>query len=216
MGTPIGNPLDITLRALEAIKSANLLLVEDPGVASRLCKAWGIPFNRDAVRPFNEHSTEQDTEQIASEILAGRTAVMMSDAGMPVFCDPGRDLVALARKRGIRVEVLPGANALVTALVHAGISSPFYFAGFPPRKTEERAVFFRKLNQMGCPVAVYETPYRTRKLLGEIASHFGSKKVIVCVDLTGPHEFVAFTEARNAASLQIPDGPPVVIVNGAD
>lgn len=212
-GMPIGNPEDVTLRVLRAIREADLVCVEDTGVASRLFKKWEIPFPREKIRIVNEHTTEQELSELIPEIKAARSAVLCSDAGMPVFCDPGLDVMRLCEAAGISIEVLPGANALVTAIVRAGLAGPFYFAGFPPRKTEDRGPFFKKMDKMPGFVVFYETPYRLGKLLGDIHNNFQpAKKVFICVNLTEPEEVFIQSSVQNVKNLQIPSGPPVVIV----
>jgi len=214
VGMPIGDPDDITLRALRALKEAELFCVEDPGVTSRFFKRWEVPYHRDRVRLVNEHTRPEELADICAEIERSSSSVLVSDAGMPVFCDPGLDLMALCDSRNIPVQVIPGPTALMTAVVRVGVPTPFYFAGFPPRKTGEREQFFRKMNQMTCAVIFYETPYRLEKLLGEIKAAFQpDKKVVVCVNLTMPDETIVRKEAKTADKIKVPQGPPVVIVH---
>lgn len=212
-GMPIGNPEDVTLRVLRAIREADIVCVEDPGVASRLFKKWEIPFPREKIRIVNEHTSRQELESLIPDIKAAQSTVLCSDAGMPVFCDPGLDVMRLCEAAGVSIEVLPGASALMTAIVRAGLNGPFHFAGFPPRKTEERGPFFKKMDKITGPVVFYETPYRLGKLLADIHFNFQpEKKVFVCVNLTEPHEVFIESSVRDVKKLQIPDGPPVVIV----
>ncbi|MCE9596813.1 MAG: hypothetical protein K8S54_02500 [Spirochaetia bacterium] len=213
VGMPIGNPEDVTLRALRAIREADLVCVEDTGTASRLFKQWGIPFPREKIRIVNEHTRTEELGALIPEIKGVSSTVLLSDAGMPVFCDPGLDVMRLCETAGVTIEVLPGASALMTAVVRAGINGPFYFAGFPPRKTEDRGPFFKRMDKISGPVIFYETPYRLTKLLGDIHSNFQpAKKVFVCVNLTDPGEVFISSDVQNVQKLQIPQGPPVVIV----
>ncbi len=212
---PIGHPDDITLRALASFREANLVFVEDPGVVSRLFKRWGIPFDRERVRLVNEHTRPDEIPDLVREAQRAATSVLVSDAGMPVFCDPGAEFMRQCEDAGVQIEMVPGPTALTTALARAGIGGAFYFAGFPPRKTEERPAFFRRLNDMKWPVVLYETPYRLEKLLGEIAKHFrADKKVVVCAGLTLPDESIIVSQAGHAGQIRIPSAPPVIIIHG--
>lgn len=212
---PIGHPSDITLRALESFRDANLIFVEDPSTVSRLFKKWDVPFIRERIRVLNEHTTADELNDLVREAANVELSVVVSDAGMPVFCDPGGDFMRLCEKAGIRIEIVPGPTALTSALVRAGINGAFYFAGFPPRKSEERGGFFRKLNQMTVPIVLYETPYRLEKILGEIQRHFRpDKKVIVCAGLTSPDESIVTSTVANAGKIRIQSAPPVTIIDG--
>lgn len=216
VGMPIGNPKDITLRALETLASADLLLCEERKTASKYYKSWNIPFPRDSHFLLNEHTTTTELEDIKAAVLQARSTVLISEAGMPVFCDPGRELLLWARSRGVMVDVVPGPVALTVALVQAGVGMDgFYFAGFPPREKEERESFFRGLKGFQKPVAFYETPYRTGKVLEELHRNLpAKKKVFVVVGATMDNESILECEAESlpVKGRSLPKGPPVFIV----
>lgn len=216
VGMPIGNPKDITLRALETLAEADLLLCEERKTASRYYKIWNIPFPREAHFLLNEHTSLPELEEIKGALLRARSTVLISEAGMPVFCDPGKELLLWARSRGVAVDVVPGPVALTVALVQAGVGMDgFFFAGFPPREREEREGFFRGLNDFRKPVAFYETPYRTGKVLEELHRNLpAKKKVFVVVGATMDNESVLQCEAGRLPleGRSLPKGPPVFII----
>jgi len=216
LGMPIGNLNDITFRQYEYLIKADLILCEEYKSASRILKHLGIQSDG-RLELYNEHNQAEMLEEILSRIKQNKLTVLISDAGMPAFCDPGGALVKLAAHRDIKLEIVPGPTALGAALALFGQASDgFVFAGFPPRKTEERALFFRKFRNSKVPVVFYETPYRTKKFLGEIQKEMQdtNKKVFVAIDITADKEYILDVPVREIGRYEssIPKGPPVVIL----
>lgn len=215
-GMPLGNPDDITLRFLAVARSADLVVCESRRTAQTLLKRHKIIRPDEDFLILNEHSSEDDLFDLLGRISKGQRILLVSDAGMPVFCDPGASLLAVAEQRGWPITVLPGASAMTVALVRAGINGPFYFAGFPPRETADRRRFFQGLGRRPESVVFYETPYRLPKTLDEMEKALsGSEKVFVGIDLSGENERVFRFRLHEAGRLtkQIPKGAPVIILD---
>lgn len=191
-GVPIGNPGDITLRALEILKSCEILLCEDRKSASRMFHAWQIPFPGPNSYLVNEHTTGEELLEIFQLIQGGKRAVLISDAGMPILCDPGMELVQMVRKANIPVEVIPGVTALTTAIALSGKGGHgFVFHGYPPRETGERERFFKQLAKTRGAQIFYETPYRLKKVLQELAKCLpDTKRVFIGAGLTTDNQIM--------------------------
>jgi 16S rRNA (cytidine1402-2'-O)-methyltransferase len=168
--TPIGNMKDITLRTLEALEKADLILAEDTRHASKLLNHFNIKVPVISHHKFNEHKT---VEALSSKILSGQTVVMISDAGTPGISDPGFLLTRLCIEKGIEVETLPGATALIPALINSGLPCDrFCFEGFLPQKKGRNKRLANLANETRTMI-FYESPYRLVKALKEMAEHFG-------------------------------------------
>ncbi len=215
IGVPLGNPGDITLRALEIFRKADYIVCEDRRTASTLFKRLNVKFPEDW-DTLNEHTRDSELGDIISKIKKYKISVVISDAGMPILCDPGADLLEMARKQDIRIHVIPGPSALILGLTLSGLGGDgFVFMGLPPRKTPEREIFLGKIVHQRLPVVLYETPYRLKKLLLELYGILPeNKKVFVCVALTTENEFYMECPARDLGKRirEVPEGPPVVIV----
>ncbi|MGE0077164.1 MAG: 16S rRNA (cytidine(1402)-2'-O)-methyltransferase [Bacteroidales bacterium] len=184
--TPIGNLSDITLRAIEVLKSASFILAEDTRTSSHLLNHLQINTPLKSHHKFNEHKT---VEFIAERIKAGETVALISDAGTPGISDPGFLLVRTCVEQGIEVECLPGATAFIPALVASGLPCDrFLFEGFLPQK-KGRNKRLDALKDEECTVVFYESPFRLVKLLTQLAEVFGAdRKVSVSRELTKLHE----------------------------
>jgi 16S rRNA (cytidine1402-2'-O)-methyltransferase len=171
--TPIGNMGDITFRAVEVLKSADLILAEDTREAGKLLRHHGISSPLRSHHMFNEH---RSVEGICSRILRGETIALVSDAGTPGISDPGFLLVRTCIRKGIPVETLPGATALIPALVNSGLPCDrFCFEGFLPSK-KGRSSRMALLENETRTMIIYESPYRLVKTLEELAGHFGQER----------------------------------------
>ena len=219
VGLPIGHPDDLSPRALEALRTADLLICESRKVASTLYRRHELEFPREAYRELNQHTRSAELRELLDAVLNASRTVLISDAGMPVLEDPGANVVRQARNMGIRVQVIPGPTALTAALAVAGLGGHgFYFAGFAPRKTPERQKFLERLfhrNLRGQPVVLYETPYRLHKILDEIAKTAPPAfHLFLAVDLTTEKEFTLDVPVRNiqAEAGRVPKGNPVLIL----
>ena len=184
--TPIGNLDDITLRAVDVLREVDFILSEDTRTTSFLLRHLGIEKKLHSHHKFNEHAT---VKMVAGSIAAGRNAALVSDAGTPGISDPGFLLVRTCVEAGIEVETLPGATALVPALVQSGFPCDrFCFEGFLPQK-KGRAKQLQSLADEERTMVFYESPYRVVKCLEQFAEVFGSeRRVSVSRELTKKFE----------------------------
>ena len=184
--TPIGNLDDITLRAVNVLREVDFILAEDTRTTSFLLRHLGIEKKLHSHHKFNEHAT---VKMVAGSIAAGRNAALVSDAGTPGISDPGFLLVRTCVEAGIEVETLPGATALVPALVQSGFPCDrFCFERFLPQK-KGRAKQLQSLADEERTMVFYESPYRVVKCLEQFAEVFGSeRRVSVSRELTKKFE----------------------------
>ena len=184
--TPIGNLDDITLRAVNVLRDVDFILAEDTRTTSFLLKHLGIEKKLYSHHKFNEHAT---VKMVAESIAAGRNAALVSDAGTPGISDPGFLLVRTCVEAGIEVETLPGATALIPALVQSGFPCDrFCFEGFLPQK-KGRAKQLQSLAAEERTMIFYEYPYRVVKCLEQFAEVFGpERRVSVSRELTKKFE----------------------------
>src|SRR5690606_10585015 len=171
--TPIGNLKDITLRALEILKEADLILAEDTRTSGKLMSHYSISTSLRAYHMHNEHKT---LEGLINELKHGRVMAVITDAGTPAISDPGFLLVREAIRENIDVGTLPGATAFVPALVNSGLPAHnVAFEGFLPQK-KGRQTRFTELAEEKRTMVFYESPYRMVKTLGEMAKYWGGER----------------------------------------
>ena len=185
--TPIGNLADITIRALEYLKEAEIILVEDTRVSAKLFNHYGInPARKIQFHKFNEH---KQVDKIISILKENAKVALISDAGTPGISDPAYLLVKSCIEEDIEVETLPGATAFVPALVNSGLPSHnFVFEGFLPVK-KGRTKKLEKLQTEERTMIFYESPHKLLKTLADFETHFGSdRKISVSKELTKIHE----------------------------
>ncbi len=184
--TPIGNLDDITLRAVNVLREVDFILAEDTRTSLFLLKHLGIEKRLYSHHKFNEHGT---VKMVAESIAAGRNAALISDAGTPGISDPGFLLVRTCVEEGIEVETLPGATALIPALVQSGFPCDrFCFEGFLPQK-KGRNKQLQLLAEEERTMIFYESPYRVVKCLEQFAEIFGNdRRVSVSRELTKKFE----------------------------
>jgi 16S rRNA (cytidine1402-2'-O)-methyltransferase len=186
IATPIGNPGDITLRAIESLRAAEIVIGEERAEVSKLLKRLEITGKR--LELLNEHSKDKDVAELL-ELCRSQKVALVSDCGTPGFCDPGAKLVRACRAAGIQVEALPGASSLMALLsVNGSDMKEFLFRGFLPAEREERAQALNELKRERRAVVLMDTPYRLSRLLSELAQTFGERKALIGLDLTQPTE----------------------------
>lgn len=212
--TPIGNLEDITLRALNVLKAADLILCEDTRTTKNLLQHYEIEGKRCmAYHIFNEHEQVGNYIRMIQQV---ETAALVSDAGTPGISDPGYLLVREALKQEVEVECLPGATAFVPALVQSGFPcSSFYFYGFLPHK-KGKETLLKRFAEMEETVIFYESPHRLLKTLAKMVEIMGpDKPVAVAKELTKIHEFTfrgTLSEALQHFESQPVKGEFVLIV----
>ncbi|MFA7139786.1 MAG: 16S rRNA (cytidine(1402)-2'-O)-methyltransferase [Proteiniphilum sp.] len=171
--TPVGNLEDITIRALNLLKTCDLILAEDTRTSGFLLKHYDIVTRMQSHHKFNEHRT---TAQLVERLRGGESMALISDAGTPSISDPGFLLVRACIEAGVEVECLPGATAFVPALVESGLPSDrFCFEGFLPQK-KGRQTRLRQLADEHRTMIFYESPYRVVKTLTQLAEHLGGER----------------------------------------
>lgn len=186
--TPIGNLQDMTFRSVEVLKMVDTILTEDTRVTGKLLKHFQISAKTEAYHQHNEH---QKTAVIINRILSGETIAIVSDAGTPAISDPGFLLVRECIKNGIETECLPGATALIPALVISGMPcDTFYFEGFLPHK-KGRNKRLSELKELDKTIILYESPHRLFRTLSQMSEIFpGNMQIVICRELTKVHEEV--------------------------
>ena len=213
--TPIGNLDDITLRAVEVLRSVDLILAEDTRTTSFLLRHLGIEKPLKSHHKFNEHATAQ---LFSETIAAGRDVALVSDAGTPGISDPGFLLVRTCVEQGVEVETLPGPTALIPALVNSGFPCDrFCFEGFLPQK-KGRMKQLQRLAEEERTMIFYESPYRIVKCLEQLAEVFGADRPLsVSRELTKKFEETVrgtVAEVLDHFRAHEPKGEFVVVVAG--
>jgi len=183
VATPIGNYADITLRALETLKSVDFIICEEFKEARRLLSHYKIEKE---LFSLNEHNEKEEAVGIITRLAEGKTAALISDCGTPLFSDPGHYLVDLCIAKNIEVVPLPGASSLLPALTGSGFDfEKFYYAGWLSPKKEIRSSELNKLKSIKSTLVIMDTPYRLKQLLSDVEKTFGPKKrIVVAFNLT--------------------------------
>ena len=215
--TPIGNLEDITLRAINVLKEVDFILAEDTRTTSHLLRHLGIEKPMHSHHKFNEHAT---VGRVAESIAAGKDVALVSDAGTPGISDPGFLLVRKCVEKGIDIVTLPGATALIPALVQSGFPCDrFCFEGFLPQK-KGRMKRLQELSTESRTVIFYESPYRVVKCLEQIAETFGAeRRVAVVREITKKFEETVRGTVEEAIAHfkeHEPKGEFVIVVEGYD
>lgn len=183
VATPIGNYADITLRALETLKSVDFIICEEFKEARRLLSNYQIEKE---LLSLNEHNEREEAPLIIARLAEGQTAALISDCGTPLFSDPGHYLVDLCIAKKIEVVPLPGASSLLPALTGSGLNfEKFYYYGWLSPKKDIRAGELSKLKNIKSVIVILDTPYRLVQLLADVQKIFGaSQKIVVAFNLT--------------------------------
>lgn len=217
VATPIGNAQDMTLRGLELLQACDAIIVEDSRVTSKLLAIHAIS------RPlivYNDHSEEHVRRKILRRLGQGQVLALVSDAGTPLISDPGFRLVREAAGEGVKVTPLPGASALLAALVVAGLPTDrFFFAGFLPPKSAARKAALHELVAIPATLVFYEAPQRLAESLRDMAGQLLSRPACVLRELTKMHESVqrgSLVELAAHYEVNEPQGEIVVVVGPPD
>jgi 16S rRNA (cytidine1402-2'-O)-methyltransferase len=216
VSTPIGNLGDVTRRAVEVLRHADVVLAEDTRRTSILLRHLDVHTR---LLSAHEHNEAARAELVVSMLREGKSVALVSDAGTPLLSDPGARIVRHVVDAGLEVVPVPGASALLAALVASGIAADtFTFLGFPPRKGPERAELLEEAASSPRAVVLYESPNRVGRLLADLAEACGpERRVAVARELTKMHEeFVRGTLAEAAAHFDGREvlGEIVVVVEG--
>lgn len=189
IATPIGDPDEISLKALELLKKTELVICESTKEASTFLKRHGISGKKYEL--LNEHSTADELQKLV-QLCKQQDAVLVSDCGTPGFCDPGADLVRECRKQKIPVKSVLGASALMGLISHSGMRlDRFLFRGFLPAESVERQKEIEKLKKETQPVVLMDTPYRLKKVLSELQTHWADREILLALNLSTEEEIIA-------------------------
>jgi 16S rRNA (cytidine1402-2'-O)-methyltransferase len=214
VATPIGNLRDITLRALDVLAQADMVLAEDTRVSGKLMAAYGLKQRLDR---YDEHAAERMRPRILQALAQGQRVALVSDAGTPLISDPGFRLVQAAIAQGSAVIPIPGASATLAALSVAGLPTDrFLFAGFPPPKTVARRGFFTELVPVRASLVFFEGASRLGACLTDMAAVFGPREATVARELTKLYETLVRGPLDALAAdprLQAPKGEIVIVVS---
>ncbi len=213
--TPIGNLQDITLRALDTLKTVDIVLAEDTRTSGQLLKHYNISAKLQAYHQHNEHKT---VAHLVQRMKAGETMALVSDAGTPAISDPGFLLVRECLRNSIEVESLPGATAFIPALVKSGLpSNRFTFEGFIPQK-KGRQTALKTLVDEERTMVFYESPYRILKTLNDFITVFGAtRQASVSREITKIYEETlngTLQEIHAHFTTKAPKGEFVIVVAG--
>jgi 16S rRNA (cytidine1402-2'-O)-methyltransferase len=213
VSTPIGNLRDITLRALDVLSKADLVLAEDTRVSAKLLNAYRVKAK---LQRYDDHAGEAVRPRVLERLRAGERVALISDAGSPLVSDPGYRLVQEALAQGTAVIPIPGPSAVLAALAGAGLPTDrFLFAGFPPPKAAARRAFLAELGPVRATLVLFEGASRLGESLADMAAVLGPRPAAVARELTKLHEtFVRGSLDQLAAdpALEAPRGEIVVLV----
>lgn len=194
--TPIGHARDVTLRALDVLKGCDAIAAEDTRVTAKLLAIYGISKPLVA---YNEHNAARERPRLLARLQEGERIALVSDAGTPLVSDPGFKLVREALERDLRVEAIPGASALLTALVLSGLPTDrFLFGGFLPARSGERRTALSELKRVPGSLVFFESPRRLAECLADMEDVLGARKAAIGRELTKFHQDV---RRGNLASL---------------
>jgi 16S rRNA (cytidine1402-2'-O)-methyltransferase len=218
VATPIGNYDDMTFRALDVLKSVDVVVCEERKEGERLLRHFGI---EKPIEMLNEHNEKAASQVILALLSGGKDVALVSDCGTPVFSDPGQTLVRAAVDNHIRLVPVPGASSLLPALTVSGFSiDQFFFYGWLSPKKERRRAELRQLRADRRTIVLMETPYRLIPLLKDLVDAFGpSRRLCIAVDLTMPGEKILHGNAPSLLKLvteQEIKGEFVIVVEGRE
>lgn len=211
VGTPIGNLSDITLRAIEILKSVDVIACEDTRVSLTLLNAYEI---KKPLVSYYKHKEREGTEKLIAELIDGKNVAIITDAGMPAISDPGAVLVESAHKNGIKVCVVPGASAVVSAIAMSGIQSKgFTFLGFLSEKNKERLAEIEPFIYSPLPLVFYSSPHNINEDAKFLFEVLGDRKVYVIKEITKLFESLEIKNLKDF-NIENPRGEYVLIAEG--
>ena len=197
VATPIGNLQDISIRALDVLRSVDLIACEDTRHTRKLLTHFRIS---NKLTSYHEHNEQERAEEFADRLIAGESIAIVSDAGTPGICDPSFRVVRRAHEIGAKVEPVPGAVAFVNAAVASGLATDsIFFGGFLPSKKGERRKRLAEVREIPATLVFYETPHRLQKSLADCLEILGNRQASVARELTKLHEEIATGDIASLA-----------------
>ena len=219
VATPIGNIQDITLRALDVLKNAQVIACEDTRVTKKLFSLLGIKQDKTFIS-YQNYNEEQKSQDIIDIITQGKSVALVSDAGSPLISDPGYKLVRKCSEQNIKVYTIPGASAVISALQISGLpTNRFMFAGFIPNKEKARIDLFTELQHINTTLVFYETANRLCKTLEAIKKVFQNREIAVAREITKLYEECIRADANTLLehyTNNTPKGEIVIMVSPPD
>lgn len=216
VATPIGNLEDLTARAARILMEADLVCCEDTRHSGKLLHHIG---SKAPTLSVHEHNERERVERVLREVGKGKKVALISDSGCPAVSDPGFLIVRACREAGLEVVPVPGASAVTTSLMGAGLPSPhFAFYGFPPDNAGKRLELFRRVASYPMTSVFYLSPHKAAKQLKDIAEVFGERRAVLCREMTKIYEeFVTDSLDAIAGGLEAenPRGELTLVVSGA-
>lgn len=186
VATPIGNLEDVTLRALRVLKEVSIIASEDTRRTAKLLRNYNIETKTIS---FHQHNEIKKGPYLLSRLQKGDSIALVTDAGTPLLSDPGARLVRDAIELQFPVQAIPGASAILAALVTSGlVQESFIFAGFPPNRSKARKKWFSKFINQPNPLIIFEAPHRIRMTLTDMMEVLGNRKISICREMTKIHE----------------------------
>ena len=219
VATPIGHLDDMTLRAIDTLKAVDVIPAEDTRHSAKLLQHYDV---RTPLVSYHDHSSAADIERVMKRLRSGAAVALISDAGTPLVSDPGYRLVAACQREHVPVVPIPGPSAVTSALSAAGLPSDrFYFEGFLPAKSGQRAQRLKALRFIESTLIFFESPRRLSATLDAISSEFGDREAAVCRELTKRHETILRDRLSALSKLVAADpnqqrGEAVILVTGLD
>lgn len=216
VGTPIGNLGDFSPRAKETLSAVDFIAAEDTRVTRKLLTAFGLS------KPLiscHEHNITQRASEIMDRLTAGESGAIVTDAGMPCISDPGQQLVRLLHEHNMKIALVPGPTAALSALAASGLPTDrFYFLGFLPREAKERRKALQEVSSCPATLIFYEAPHRLVKTLEDFLAVLGDREISVARELTKKFEEIRLTTVSQALSHYRnipPKGEFVLLVRGS-
>jgi 16S rRNA (cytidine1402-2'-O)-methyltransferase len=218
VATPIGNLSDITFRAIDVLKGADIVAAEDTRHTKRLLDHYGISAK---MMSLHEHNESEKSDYIIDQVASGASVALVSDAGTPLISDPGYILVVRAKQRGVKVVPIPGPSAVITALSASGISSDkFIFEGFLPAKSKAKQEVLQSFITEKRTVIFYESPHRIMSTLEMMEDSLGGRILCVARELTKRYETIRYGSVEEVRAWMSEDlnqtkGEFVLILEGS-
>lgn len=216
VAVPIGNARDITLRALDILRDADVLAAEDTRALRRLMEIHGVPLSGRRILAYHEHNGAKARPALMAALADGQTVAYASEAGTPLISDPGFDLGREAAEEGFIVDAAPGASAVLTALTVAGLPTDrFMFAGFLPNASGARKKTLEELMDVPATLVLYESPHRIEACLRDAALVLGERPAALCRELTKKFEEVrrgTLEELVQSVEVTPPKGEIVLVI----
>ena len=214
VATPIGNLEDITLRAIRILKEVNVIVAEDTRQTMKLLNHYKISK---PLISYHRHSKDEKLNEIIKKVREGENIAIVSDAGTPIISDPGEDIVKKALEENIEIIPIPGACALIAALIASGIDAKeFTFMGFLPLNKKTRKYKLQEIGNADKTLILYEAPHKIKQTLKDLESTTGERRIVLAREITKIHEeYISGTANELLEKVEEPKGEFVIVIDKA-